>query len=250
MSAAAALRKYLNLFETNVLFKQVAFNSSHVEQFWVKAGSRLVFTLQAWDVSPGAQVQITVKNGFDVDLPYQTVLILELTADGFQKKVLSDCHNAFEVEIAVIAGTASLALGVTPLDNALSTHIEVENAEIAVALSHIMDALGRYDSTRLGDGVRELKIRAVDAQDGSIDIFDIGHSKQARIARRVLVSPDVARAFTFAEIDGVRRVTKIEFTSASLDALLGATVKLTRDFTYQVADPFDLVSVNDTLTGV
>jgi len=70
------------------------------------------------------------------------------------------------------------------------------------------------------------------------------------LTKKLMCSPDLNRDFTWSEIDGVRRVVKIEFTSALLDAEYGSAVKLTRDFNYEVADPFDLDEVVDTLTVV
>lgn len=126
---------------------------------------------------------------------------------------------------------------------------------ISVQLTHLDDwpNLGDiHDSVRVGDGADILKIYKAlgDPDDGSISIFDWGHTQDIRLQNRLLCSDDVERYLTWAEIDGVRRITKIEWVSDSIDTQEGATVKLTRTFTYQGADPFDLVSIDDVLTVV
>lgn len=78
-------------------------------------------------------------------------------------------------------------------------------------------------------------------------VTEAGFSLEDRVKSAILCAPDVVRVFTHAEIDGVRRVIKIEYTSASVDVEFEATYKLIRDFTYQTVDPFDLVSIIDTL---
>ena len=80
---------------------------------------------------------------------------------------------------------------------------------------------------------------------GDVEILKQGFSSASC---RLFGTDDLSRVFTWAEIDGVRRVTKIVFTSASLDTELGQTVVLERIFSYQAADPFDLVSIVDGLT--
>lgn len=77
-----------------------------------------------------------------------------------------------------------------------------------------------------------------------------GLSKEEDIKCKIIGAPDVLKDLTWAEIDGVRRVIKIVFTSASVDAILGATHTLNRDFTYLIADPFDLDKIQDNLVIV
>lgn len=77
-----------------------------------------------------------------------------------------------------------------------------------------------------------------------------GGSTDEELKSRLLGMPDLLRDFTWAEIDGVRRVTTIVFTSAILDAELGQIVSLVRVFTYLGVDPFDLDTIQDTLVVV
>ena len=122
-----------------------------------------------------------------------------------------------------------------------------------------------HDAVRIGDGVDQLEISQTytsvdngtknidgspEVPKGSISVYDHGYSDNTRTKNRLMCSHDLSKSLTWAEIDGVRRITEIEFSSASLDSNLSATHKITRTFTYQVADPFDLVSVTDILTVV
>lgn len=75
-----------------------------------------------------------------------------------------------------------------------------------------------------------------------------GLTEEDRLKCAIMGAADVVKDYTWAEIDGVRRVTQIVWTSASVDALFGATHEVTRDFTYDNADPFDLDKTEDTLT--
>ena len=65
---------------------------------------------------------------------------------------------------------------------------------------------------------------------------------------KLLSAPDLVRDFTWTEIDGVRRVTQIIFTSGVVNIAESATVDLTRVFTYDGVDPFDLDKIEDALT--
>ncbi len=67
------------------------------------------------------------------------------------------------------------------------------------------------------------------------------------LKERLLCSPDLCRDFTWAEIDCVRRIISIVFTSDSLDTETGDTNILTRTFTYEGSDPFDLDEICDDL---
>lgn len=131
----------------------------------------------------------------------------------------------------------------------------VIEASLNVQLTHLDDyplAGDEHDSVRLGDGTHLLKIYQAlnDSEDGSISIYGWGHTAKIRLQNRLLCADDVERYLTWAEIDGVRRITKIEWVSDSIDAEESATVKLTRTFTYQSVDPFDLVDISDELTVV
>lgn len=69
----------------------------------------------------------------------------------------------------------------------------------------------------------------------------------AAIVAKLFCMPDLKRDFTWDEVDGVRVPVSIVFTSAQLDADTGQTNVLTRNFVYEVADPFDLDYIEDEL---
>lgn len=242
-------KRYLRLYETTSLLRGDGPDPIETD-FVVNQGSRLIFSLYVVSISAGAQVSIDVANTFDQDLPYQSVLAMAATAVGYTTRVLTDCHNQFRAKATVTGGTAVYRLGITIVDNALATRIE--NAVVEVALGHMAGVDGRYDSVRVGDGVDELQVRKAAGQpdDGSLDIYDIGYSLEARVKWRLCHSPDLLRAYTFTSIDGVWRVTKIEHTSAALDAIMVKAIKLTRTFTYKTSDPFTLESSTDALAIV
>lgn len=242
------LERFLGLYETTALLVKQGFSGPETQRFGIKTGSRLVFSLWVGNLSGGANVLVTFKNGFSQDVPLDTVLQINATANGYFRRIITDFHNIFEIDIQVIGGTADVALGVTVNDNALSTRIE--NAEIEVDLDHVADSNGEFDSVRVGDGTTLVRVRKAFGvpDDGSLDIFDIGYSKDSRIKRRLLCSPDLKRKFTHADVDGIWRVSQIEYTSASLDANMTQTVKLTKTFTYLGADPFTVDEVQETLT--
>jgi len=78
-------------------------------------------------------------------------------------------------------------------------------------------------------------------------VSGIGATEGEVLKNRLLCAPDRDIDLTHTEIDGVRRVTKMVFTSALLDIDTSSTVVLTRDFIFQVVDPYDLTSIEDTL---
>lgn len=132
-----------------------------------------------------------------------------------------------------------------------SINIGTVNAELETQLSHRdnwPDAGDVHDSVRIGSGTPNEYLQIYPS--GDIDIRSIGRTPEEKLKGDLLCAPDLDRDMTWAEIDGVRRVTQIVFTSASLDAATGDTITLTRTFTYQGADPFDLIEVKDVLTVV
>lgn len=66
----------------------------------------------------------------------------------------------------------------------------------------------------------------------------------------IMSAPDVDKEFTWTFVNGFRKVSNIQFTSASVNAAHGQTITLNRAFTYQLVYPFDLISIIDTLTQV
>lgn len=155
-------------------------------------------------------------------------------------------------------------------DNPLPVDIQGADFDVSlkVQLEHkdnTPDAGDRHDATRIGDGTDQLEISQTytaaddgtkntdgspEVPKGSINVYDHGYSDNTRTKNRLMCSHDLSKVLTWAEIDGVRRITEIIFTSASLDGNLGSTHMITRTFTYQGADPFDLIEVADVLTVV
>lgn len=132
-----------------------------------------------------------------------------------------------------------------------SINIGTVNAELETQLSHRdnwPDPGDVHDSVRIGSGVANEYLKIYPS--GDIDIRSIGRTPEEKLKGDLLCAPDLDRDMTWAEIDGVRKVTQIVFTSASLDVATGDTITLTRVFTYQGMDPFDLIEVKDTLTVV
>ena len=72
-------------------------------------------------------------------------------------------------------------------------------------------------------------------------------SESETLLDKLMCAPDLKRDLTWNEIDGVRRIIEIIFTSLILNAETGKTISLTRTFTYQAADPFDLVTIIDSI---
>lgn len=63
----------------------------------------------------------------------------------------------------------------------------------------------------------------------------------------IMCADDRHMGLTWAEIDGVRRIVQIRYSSPALNLALGQTVEVVRDFTYQIVDPFDLIEIEDTV---
>lgn len=161
----ASIQRFLSLFETTVLHNEKNFSGSKTERFGIKTGSRLVFSLVVTQIDAGAQVTVTVNNTFSLDFPFEQVLQFgTTTAVSFVRRIITDFHSIFDIQVDVTGGNATFAVGVTVNDNALSTRID--NAIIDVDLSHIPDVNGHFDSVRIGDGVDLLGINP----DGSINV--------------------------------------------------------------------------------
>ena len=73
-------------------------------------------------------------------------------------------------------------------------------------------------------------------------------STELLIVDKIINAEDLRREKDFIEVDGVRRVSEIRFTSALVDAELGQTAVFTRSFTYDGGPNFDLAVVEDELT--
>jgi len=76
-----------------------------------------------------------------------------------------------------------------------------------------------------------------------------GDGQTSTLKEDIECSDDVLKKFTWSEIDGVQRIVMIEFTSESVNADSGLTLKLVRTFSYLAVDPFTLDEVQDTLVS-
>jgi hypothetical protein len=66
-----------------------------------------------------------------------------------------------------------------------------------------------------------------------------------------MCAEDVHVDYTWQEINGVRRIVQIKWSSASVATELSlAEASVQRDYTYEVADPYDLIDRDDTLNLV
>lgn len=149
--------------------------------------------------------------------------------------------------------------------------------ELTVNLDHMASLTApKGDSVRIGSGVADefWKIESdftgrfslwdrddgsyinpgVDSDgDGDLDAIRVvgaGATENESILLRLLCMPDLDKDYLWVDVDGVRRVSTITYTSAALDAELGQTITFVKTFTYQGVDPFDLLSITRTLTVV
>ena len=160
-------KRFFRRYETNTIVKEfAAFSGISPGEFVIQTGSRLALTLQVLTLSVGATVQARIKNGFSDDVPFVQIMTMNAAAVGAVRDVITDFHNLFEVEVEVTGGTATFALAVSVHENALANRIDIENAEVNVDIDHVADAVGEYDSVRIGDGVDLLEIDP----DGAISI--------------------------------------------------------------------------------
>ena len=79
----------------------------------------------------------------------------------------------------------------------------------------------------------------VEVTDPSIDLREL-----------ICGAPDVNRVLEWSEINGVRRIVEMRFSSDVANEELGFEVELVRIFTYLPTDPFDLVRVEDQVISV
>jgi hypothetical protein len=142
----------IRLHDTVTLFnKGTLTGAADPLRFNCITGSRIVWSLLVVSIDPGATAKLEIKNDFSNDGDFPIALSLELDTTGRISKVLTDFHKLFDIRISVTGGSAEIMAGCTVRDNSL--------------LSAMADALGRYDSVRLGDGENELDINP----DGSIN---------------------------------------------------------------------------------
>jgi len=127
-----------------------------------------------------------------------------------------------------------------------SINIGTVNAELEVQLSHLdnnPDIGDIADSVRIGGTQYQAEV----TPDNKLQVTN-SLTLEQRTKEAIICADDVELSFTWAEIDGVRRVTQIIYSSANVATILGKTeAKVQRDFTYQASDPFDLTTRVDEL---
>ena len=86
--------------------------------------------------------------------------------------------------------------------------------------------------------------------DNPLPVIEGGKSKNEFIKNSILEASDRVAVYTWIEVDCVRRVSKIEYTSAEVDATFEQAYKVVKDFTYLGVDPFTLDTIVYTLVEV
>lgn len=155
-----ANRLFLRRYDTKVIAEQFAGGTGLTStSFDVQTGSRLTLSLYVLEIDSGVTVTAQIKNTFSDQVPAEVVATIVATAVGPRRQVLIDFHNRFEVEVNVTGGNAKWALGGTVHENALASQVKIDQADITVGLSHLLDEDGEYDSVRTGDGRYEMLVR-------------------------------------------------------------------------------------------
>jgi hypothetical protein len=141
----------LQLYEVRSFLRKNGATGVDAENFYIRTGSRVLVTFRVTALDAGTSVRLRVKNAEDVETPHDLLDTLDISAPGVLKRVYSDFNPYFVLETEVLGpGAASFKVGVAVFDNASTT--KIENAQLAVDLSHVADALGHFDSVRIGDG--------------------------------------------------------------------------------------------------
>lgn len=113
----------LHMFNSKVLLLKEGNSGVETSDFELITGSRLVFALSIKSIDPATSIVVSVKNGFTVDFPFEEILSFNGDSVGFFKKVLTDVHNLFDIQVTVSGGNATYALGVSVSDNAFTKRI-------------------------------------------------------------------------------------------------------------------------------
>ena len=66
----------------------------------------------------------------------------------------------------------------------------------------------------------------------------------------ICCADDIVREYTWSEINGVRRITEILFSSEKANTELGFDIQIQRTFTYQASSPYDLTRITDVVVLV
>jgi len=145
----------------------------------------LVLTLSILALSGGATVQLKLKTGFSVSVPFDEIVSTLLSATGNHRQVVVDFHNLIDFEVTVAGGTATWALGVTVTD---------------VALASSGGGSGSTDLTTLENGVASIDSKVTDLN----RLDDI----QASVASIDAKSDALAALSALSDLDEIRTATE------------------------------------------
>jgi len=198
------------------------------------------------------------------DIDARTDLTAYLTADGADIRAPKQGRAAIpplQWQNAVYAEEPMIAIRTAGVDeqgnywsktNPFPIDIQtVTIPTIDVAMTHresYTPTADDADSVRIGNGITGRTLEIYPNKD--IDIRRVGTTAREKLTNALKCMDDKIVAYTWSEINGVRRVATIIWTSANLNTNEGSTVTLTRTFTYQGVDPFDLTNHTDVLTVV
>jgi hypothetical protein len=134
-----------------------------------------------------------------------------------------------------------------------SIDIGTVNAELEVQLSHrdnYPDAGDIHDSVRIG-GASGYEADVTSTNRLKVDTVISPPDPNDNPKDAIMCADDVHVDYTWQEINGVRRITQIMWSSASVATDLGITsASVQRDYTYQGADPYDLIDRDDSIVLV
>ena len=134
-----------------------------------------------------------------------------------------------------------------------SIDIGTVNAELEVQLTHLdnyPDAGDVHDSIRIG-GASGYEVEVTDTNRLRVDTTISPPDPRDNPKEAIMCATDVHVDYTWQEINGVRRIVQIKWSSASVATELTLTeASVQRDYTYEVADPYDLIDRDDTLNLV
>lgn len=150
----------LRIYENRIIAQATSdFTGSMDVPFQVLSGSRLLVTLRVDAIDPGTVITCTLQNSIEGAFPLTAPITLgtfSATAVGPVRQIYTDYNNFFNFNIVVSGGNAQFKVAVALFDNAINTTIA--NADIHVEISDKVDSDGHYSSTRIGDGVNQLRI--------------------------------------------------------------------------------------------
>jgi hypothetical protein len=100
------------------VFPKKSYSGIDSRKILISEGSRIVLTLDISQIDIGASVVINIKNRFSEDQVGYELTSFNENSIGTFKRVLSDFHNLFDVELEVSGGSAILTFGLSTHDNA------------------------------------------------------------------------------------------------------------------------------------